>query len=284
MATLYCLSNGENKTTSMDKTPYANLDKAHFVVGLLPAVVRVSEETGFSSDLMLAQAIQETGWGKSMQQGEAAGTFNLFGIKADKSWTGPTKDFVTHEFINGERIVVTDKFRVYLSYDEALRDRAKFLEENPRYKKLLEEGTKGDYFKESRELQKAGYATDPNYTDNLTALFRGKTLQEAQKIITDNNFVAGFGQFTDPNSPFKSPADFNNNFIPDIIESQLKKQHSSQMENAQSIVKVNSDELQVKPTQDQIVAALILQNIQTALKQGGPLPLIYASAQQPEIS
>lgn len=209
----------------MDKTPYTSLDRARFVVGLLPAVIKVSEETGLSSDLMLAQAIQETGWGKSMLKGEAAGTFNLFGIKADKSWDAQTKDFVTHEFINGEKVSITDKFRVYSSYDEALRDRVKFLEKNPRYNELLEAGTKGDFFKESKVLQNAGYATDPKYAENLTALFEGKTIKEALKIITDNNFTAGFGDFTNPNSPYKSPADNNENRIPDILESQLNKKH-----------------------------------------------------------
>lgn len=269
--------------------PYSSLDKARFVVGLLPATVRVSEETGFSSDLMLAQAVQETGWGKSMQQGDAAGTFNLFGIKADKSWTGPTKDVVTHEFVNGERVVVTDKFRIYSSYDEALRDRVKFLEENPRYNKLLEVGTKGDYFKESRELQQAGYATDPNYTENLTALFQGKTLQEAIKIITDNNYAAGFGEFINPNTPYKSAADGNHNAIPDILESQTKnlgnKQHTSQdQQPSTSLARSSVEELHAKPTQDQIVAAFILQNMRTALERGEFIPSIHTTMQQTELS
>lgn len=273
----------------MDNIPYTNLDKARFVVGLLPATVRVSEETGFSSDLMLAQAVQETGWGKSMQQGDAAGTFNLFGIKADKRWAGTTKDIITHEFLNGERVVVTDKFRVYSSYDEALRDRVKFLEGNPRYNKLLEVGTKGDYFKESRELQRAGYATDPDYTENLTTLFQGKTVQEALKIITDNNYATGFGEFTDPNSPYKSSADGNHNAIPDILESQPKnldnKQHTSQnQQRSTSSAKSSAEELHARPTQDRLVAAFILQNMRTALERGESIPSIHITAPQIGIS
>lgn len=270
----------------MDNTPYTSLDKARFVVGLLPAITRVSEETGFSSDLMLAQAIQETGWGKSMQQGDAAGTFNLFGIKADQSWVGPTKSVVTHEFINGEKVEVIDKFRVYSSYDEALRDRVKFLEENPRYNKMLEVGTKGDFFKESKELQDAGYATDPNYTENLTALFQGKTLREALKIIADNSYATahGFAEFTDPNIPYKSPADSNENRIPDILESKPNKLHTSQTQDIVNVDQKQAEAFRAMPTQDQIVTALILQNVRDAIRRGESLPSIQTLVPHTELS
>jgi flagellum-specific peptidoglycan hydrolase FlgJ len=141
-----------------------------------------------------------------MHHGQAAGTFNLFGVKADKNWDGQTKDIVTHEYINGEKITVTDKFRVYSSYDESLLDRAKFLQENPRYDKLRETGTKGDFLKESIEIQKAGWATDPEYAQNLAAVFQGKIIREVLKIITERNFTAGFGDFTNPNATYKTYA------------------------------------------------------------------------------
>lgn len=263
----------------MNRTTYTDLDKAHFVVGLMPSIINVSVKTGLSANLMLAQAIQETGWGKSMHSGEASGTFNLFGIKADKSWNGPTKDIITHEFINGERITVSDKFRVYSSYDEALLDRAKFLKENQRYKEIFQEGIKGDFHKESQVLQKAGYATDPQYAENLAAIFKGRTIKDAQKLIADNTFVAGFGKFTDPSEPYLSSFDKNKNLIPDILESQEK--HPK--------VKLNSSQhdteiLQTRLTQDQIIAKFVMQKLQDALERGDALPSIHHTQLQSEIS
>lgn len=263
----------------MKQTVYTDLDKAHFVVGLMPSIINVSEKTGLSADLMLAQAIQETGWGKSMQLGEASGTFNLFGIKADKSWKGPTKEITTHEFINGEKITISDKFRVYSSYDEALLDRAKFLQENPRYKEIFQEGTKGDFHKEAQELQKAGYATDPRYAENLAGIFNGRTIKEAQRLIVENTFLAGFGEFTNPNTPYSSSFDRNKNLIPDILEAYLTKHHNNLHAD------LNEQESPVTgATQDQIVAKFIMQNIRNTLERGNSLPEILHATAQTELS
>jgi hypothetical protein len=263
----------------MKLTAYTDFDKVHFVAGLMPSIINVSEKIGLSADLMLAQAIQETGWGKSMHSGEAAGTFNLFGIKADKSWNGSTKEILTHEFINGERITVTDKFRVYASYDEALLDRAKFLKENPRYKEIFQEGTRGDFHKEAQVLQRAGYATDPHYAENLASIFKGRTIKEAQKSISYNTFVAGFGKFTDLGEAYLSSFDKNKNLIPDILESQLTIQQNKEYFNLN-----NQNSPEIKPTQDQLVAKFIMQNIQKALERGEALAFIHHKAVQPEIS
>ena len=64
-----------------------------------------------------------------------------------------------------------------------MRDRVKFLKENPRYAKhgLFDEGVKGNLVKEAKALQAAGYATDENYAANLADVARGKTMQRAIK-------------------------------------------------------------------------------------------------------
>jgi len=74
---------------------------------------------------------------------------------------------------------------VYGSTEEALRDRVKFLQENPRYTKagLFDEGTKGDFAKEAAALQKAGYATDPLYARHLMAVYHSPTMQEAIRQV-----------------------------------------------------------------------------------------------------
>jgi flagellar protein FlgJ len=126
------------------------------------------QRTGIPASITLAQAALESSWGS-----RAPGN-NLFGIKADRSWTGATVSFQTTEHLGGKDVSLTDKFRAYSSYAESMVDHAKFLLANPRY---------GPCFKQidgigwARALQAAGYATDPDYADKLIATIRARNLQ-----------------------------------------------------------------------------------------------------------
>lgn len=160
-------------------TEYTYENKIEFIKKLYCAARMVSDETGASWELILAQAAQETGWGEKV----LPGTNNVFNIKADSSWDGPSKVFNVWEMKNGKKVWQDDPFRVYANYTEALRDRVKFLKENPRYGKagLFDPGVKGNLEKEAQALQKAGYATDPNYAESLAEVAHGKTMKRAIK-------------------------------------------------------------------------------------------------------
>lgn len=153
--------------------------KEQFIVDLYPAALKVSQETGMSWETILAQAAQETGWG----QHQLPGTHNIFNIKADSGWHGPSATFNVPEIENGKKVWLDQPFRVYGSNEEALLDRVAFLQDNPRYAKagLLDEGTRGDLYKEAQALQKAGYATDSNYADGLVRVFNSPIMQKAIK-------------------------------------------------------------------------------------------------------
>jgi hypothetical protein len=84
---------------------------------------------------MLGQAGHETGWGKSEINKDGSNSFNLFGIKAGKGWTGKVAEVTTTEYINGAPRKVTAKFRAYDSYEESFRDYARLIKESPRYEK-----------------------------------------------------------------------------------------------------------------------------------------------------
>jgi hypothetical protein len=157
--------------------PYTTEDKIAFIKSLYCPAKAVAAETGCSWELILAQAAQEVGWGEKV----LPGTNNIFNIKADSSWKGETKTFHVWEMKNGKKIWVDDPFRVYPDIKAALRDRVAFLSSNSRYRKagLFDEGVKGSLEKEAQALQKAGYATDPNYASSLAAVFRGATMQRA---------------------------------------------------------------------------------------------------------
>lgn len=155
------------------------MDKTAFVVSIAPAARAVATRTGLSYELILAQAVQETGWGTQV----FPNSYNIFGIKADRSWTGPTVMGWTHEVVNGVRVRVREPFRVYANYEEAIEDRVRFLQTNPRYAGLFAPGVMGDYAKEAAVLQSAGYATDRAYAANLVAVVRGPTMQRALALV-----------------------------------------------------------------------------------------------------
>lgn len=149
--------------------------KEEFIADLYPAAVRVSKQTGMSAELILAQAALETGWGEKV----LPGTNNIFNIKDSKGWDGPTKTFNVWEIEGGKKVWKDQDFRVYGSIEEALTDRVKFLQENGRYARagLFDQGTLGNLDKEARALQKAGYATDPHYAEQLAKVFDGPTMR-----------------------------------------------------------------------------------------------------------
>ncbi len=139
-----------------------------FVHQLSEPAREASRRTGMPAPLILAQAALETGWGRrEIPTADGGNSHNLFGIKAGANWDGPTTEVVTHEYINGQRTRVVDRFRVYDSYAEAFADHGRLISENPRYAPVLDAA---DAKQAAQALQNGGYATDPAYADKLVAL------------------------------------------------------------------------------------------------------------------
>lgn len=129
-----------------------------------------SEASGVPAPLILAQAALESGWGKrEIRADDGTQSYNLFGIKADRSWKGPTVETTTTEYVDGEPQKVRAKFRAYGSYEEAFTDYAKFITRNPRYANVL---ATDDPAAAAHGLQKAGYATDPQYGHKLVRIMQ----------------------------------------------------------------------------------------------------------------
>ena len=128
---------------------------------------RVGKAAQANSDilpsLIIAQAIQESGWGKSDLAQKANA---LFGIKAGTGWKGKRFDKKTSEHIDGKKVEITAAFRAYGSWEESIADHGAFLR-GTRYKAVQGER---DYKKAARAVQTAGYATDPNYANSLIKL------------------------------------------------------------------------------------------------------------------
>lgn len=113
------------------------------------------EKYGIPASITLAQGILESGAGKSMLTVHAN---NHFGIKAGSSWRGSI-------YLAWDDEIHKSKFRKYSSAKESFEDHAKVLR-GSRYSSLFAKSIY-DYRAWAYGLQKAGYATTPNYAKAL---------------------------------------------------------------------------------------------------------------------
>jgi flagellar protein FlgJ len=149
---------------------------AGFVAQQSAAADAASAATGIPAAFMLAQAALETGWGKHEIIGrDGTNSHNLFGIKAGASWSGPTVDVMTTEYIGGRPQKRVQTFRAYANETESFKDYAKLMTDSPRYAAVVAAGADAKGF--AQGLQKAGYATDPAYAEKL-----GKVINTALRL------------------------------------------------------------------------------------------------------
>lgn len=146
-----------------------------FVDRLWPHAGEASRATGIPAHFMIAQAALETGWGRAeLRFADGTPTYNLFGIKAGRTWQGAVAEATTTEYVNGAAQKTVERFRAYSSYAEAFRDYAGLLASNPRYAEVLHQKDAAGF---ARGLQKAGYATDPMYAAKLERIIGGQALR-----------------------------------------------------------------------------------------------------------
>jgi flagellar protein FlgJ len=144
--------------------PRMSFTQASFVWAPAAAAERA---TGVPAGFIVGQAALESGWGRQeLRHADGRSAHNLFGIKAGAGWRGRTVDSPTTEYVDGRPVKTVERFRAYDSYQEAFADWARLMASNPRYAGVLRSGGSVESF--ARNLQQAGYATDPHYADKLT--------------------------------------------------------------------------------------------------------------------
>ena len=161
-----------NRTLADTQTPTRFDSPESFVSSMKPYAEKAAKALGVEPSLLLAQAALETGWGQKVVKNARGSSNNLFNIKADRSWQGEKVTTQTLEFHDNTPVKETAAFRSYSSYQDSFNDYVRFLNDNPRYEVALQR--RGDSESFIRDIQHAGYATDPDYAD--------KVLQVQQKI------------------------------------------------------------------------------------------------------
>ena len=145
---------------------YNGTVQQNFISRMLPHATQASQASGVPPQLMLGQAALESGWGKrEINMADGSNSFNLFGIKANASWSGKVAEVLTTEYKDGVAYKQVETFRAYSSYAEAFQDYASLIGNNPRYSDVLQQG--GDITGMAQAMQKSGYATDPDYAGKL---------------------------------------------------------------------------------------------------------------------
>lgn len=155
-----------------------------FVARAWPHAQRVARELGVDPRAVLAQSALETGWGRSSIRGNGESANNYFGIKAGRHWPGDTVQTRTLEYVGGGFRAEAASFRAYADMAASFDDYARLIGRAPRYAEVVGNSSIRGF---AEALQRAGYATDPDYADKIEAIATGPTLSRAlDRLGLDN--------------------------------------------------------------------------------------------------
>lgn len=167
---------GEIFTSELGGSSPMAQSPAEFVAQIREPAQAAAEKLGVPAEALVAQAVLETGWGqKVIHDAQGQSSHNLFNIKADQRWPGESVRVQTLEYRQGLAQREQADFRRYDSLEESFNDYVAFLQSSPRYQDALASGDDPEAYLE--ELQKAGYATDPDYAEKLKRLLNSEALQ-----------------------------------------------------------------------------------------------------------
>jgi uncharacterized protein YraI len=155
--------------------PVPSLTNAEFITAAAKAARLSQAEFGIPASVTIAQAIIESGWGRSKL---SVNDRNYFGIKCFPNNIGLAvgcHDYETTECLPA-CFKTTASFRVYPSIDASFRDHALFLTGNSRYKRAFAYTKDANQF--LYQVWKGGYATSPTYYDDVTAIMKRYNLYQ----------------------------------------------------------------------------------------------------------
>ena len=149
-----------------------------FVKAAVPGAQKGWREYGVPASVTIAQAILESGWGRSSL---SVTDRNYFGIKCQNGKYGTLAKgchvYNTSECDKaGNCFATTASFRIYATMANSFRDHGNFLRVNSRYKPAFAYTRDANKF--IWQVWKAGYATDPNYYTKITALMAVNNLYQ----------------------------------------------------------------------------------------------------------
>lgn len=142
-------------------------DKQKFVDDIAKCVKKYAGSYGINvHSPIIAQAILESGWGKSKL---AADYHNYFGMKCGTKWTGPSVNMTTQEeYAAGTLTTIKDNFRVYSNMEDGVKGYFEFIQLS-RYENLKGITAPQKYIE---TIKNDGYATSSTYVDSLMQIIK----------------------------------------------------------------------------------------------------------------
>ena len=144
-----------------------------FLERLVPHAIRSGQAHCVPPSVVMAQAVQESGWGRS---GLARSHGNLFGIK---SWSDQGVELTTTE---GAGVVTRASFRRWADWTESVEVHGRLLSTDPRYAHANAHREDAEaYVKAIAPV----YASDPAYADKLVKIMRRYELTTWDAQVSD---------------------------------------------------------------------------------------------------
>lgn len=177
-----------------------NAHSQQFIQSVAPGAISGWNKYGVLPSITVAQAILESGWGRSTLSTQA---HNLFGIKG--SYNGHSVTMRTREVYGGRSVYINDSFRAYANNSESVEDHGNFLYSNRRYHNLLGDSS---YVSVAQKLRSDGYATDPNYANALINLVRAYNLTQLDSVAFSGKTITNKGG--NSNSSYNQSSSYSN--------------------------------------------------------------------------
>lgn len=148
--------------------PLTTVSNAAFIAAAAGPARDSQREFRVPASVTIAQAILESGWGKSKL---SMNDRNYFGMKCFGN-PGPIAmgchDYLTSECDAVKCWEIIDSFRVYRSVTDSFRDHGRQLASLSRYAPAFVDPSDANRF--AYEIHRGGYATDPQYFTKLTRI------------------------------------------------------------------------------------------------------------------
>lgn len=191
---------------------------------------------------IIAQAINESGWGKSTL---AAKYHNYFGMKCGSAWKGKSVNMSTcEEYEVGVLTQIKDNFRVYDSLEEGVKGYFDFISAS-RYANLKGVTDPKTYIE---NIKADGYATSSQYVKNLLNLvsaynltqYDNITAQQGKKSVAEiaQEVIAGaWGNGTERKEKLEA-AGYNYAEVQAIVNERAGNKTENKVDNKKSIAEI----------------------------------------------
>ena len=162
----------ETSIAQVSTSNFAAPNTSAFIAEIATYAQPVANANDLYASVMIAQAILESGWGRSSLS--KAPNYNLFGIKG--SYNGQTVYMSTLEYLNNQWLTMNEPFKRYPSYTQSFEDNARTLrstslQSGVAYYSGAWKSNTTSYLDATAWL--AGrYATAPNYASSLNAVIQ----------------------------------------------------------------------------------------------------------------